>query len=226
MIYRSITALKPGIESYALARLLGARRSHRISRSVALKVEKLGTRLEQLMIPRLHYEAKKIKSINKETVHTHGGQAFRSPRLSKVMKDCEIIICFMATIGSGIEKEIARLTDENRLSDAYILDSMGSVVVENIVEEFHQRLTARYGSEDKGVTLRFSPGYCDWPITEQKTLFKSFDSNAIGIELLYSCLMRPRKSISGVFGVYSNITRGPYNPCLYCPKKNCEARRV
>lgn len=178
------------------------------------------------MIPRLHYQDKKIDSINKEAVNIRGGKAFRSSKLSKVMKHCEKIICFIATIGSGIEKEIVRLIGENRLSDAYILDSMGSVAVENMVEKFHQRITAKYESEDKGVTLRFSPGYCDWPITEQKKIFTLFDSNATGIELLDSCMMRPRKSVSGAFGIYNDTQKAPYNPCLDCPKKNCDGRRV
>lgn len=222
----SMMIIKPSLETYALARLLGARRSHRFSRSVALKVKKLGTKLGQLMIPRLHYQDKKIDSINKEAVNIRGGKAFRSSKLSKVMKDCEKIICFIATIGSGIEKEIVRLIGENRLSDAYILDSMGSVAIENMVEKFHQRITAKYESENKGVTLCFSPGYCDWPITEQKKIFTLFDSNATGIELLDSCMMRPRKSISGVFGIYNDTQKAPYNPCLDCPKKNCDGRRV
>ncbi|MBE9572223.1 MAG: hypothetical protein IMF11_16465 [Proteobacteria bacterium] len=95
-----------------------------------------------------------------------------------------------------------------------------------MVEKFHQRITAKYESENKGVTLCFSPGYCDWPITEQKKIFTLFDSNATGIELLDSCMMRPRKSISGVFGIYNDIQKAPYNPCLDCSKKNCNGRRV
>ena len=226
MSYTSLRAIKPGIESHALARLLGRRGSHGLSRSVTVRVQRLGTSLEQLVVPRLHYEAKKIESINNGTVHMPGGRAFGSPRLSKAMKDCEKMICFLATIGTGIEKEIARLMEGNCLSDAYILDSMASVAVENMVEEFHQGFTRGHELEDKRVTLRFSPGYCDWPITEQKNLFELFDANATGIELLPSCLMKPRKSISGVFGVYNNGAKMPYNPCLDCPVKNCEARRV
>ncbi len=226
MIYRSIRTIRPGTDSDALTSLLGGRGSRGLSRPVTVKVQELGITLEGLAVPRLHYEAKRIEAINNGTVHMAGGQAFKSPRLSKAIKDCRTMICFLATIGSGIEEEIARLSEDNRLSDAYILDSMGSVAVENMVEEFHQGFTPGYESEDKRVTLRFSPGYCDWQITEQRDLFESFDSNPTGIELLPSCLMRPRKSISGVFGVYKNAARTPYNPCPGCPMNHCEARRV
>lgn len=226
MTNMSIAAIKPSLENSALARLLGARRSHVISGSVALKVKELGTRLEQLMVPHLHYETKRIESINREVINLGGSEALRGQNLSKAMKDCEKIICFVATIGSGIEKEIVRLMGQNRLSDAYILDSLGSVAVEDMVEKFHQWMMTKYESEGKGVTYRFSPGYCDWPITEQKVLFKLFDSTATGVELLDSCLMMPRKSVSGVFGVYSDIGTKPFNPCLECPKKICEARRA
>ena len=132
----------------------------------------------------------------------------------------------MATIGGGIDREITRLVGENRFSVAYVLDCMGSVAVENMVEGFHQHMMARYASLDKGVSYRFSPGYCDWPITEQKNLFGLFDSEKIGITLLDSCLMWPRKSISGVFGIYNDTQKAPYNPCQDCSKKNCNTRRL
>jgi hypothetical protein len=98
-----------------LASLLGARRSHRFSRSVALKVnrvrfhrghssrvKKLGTRLELLVIFCLYYQAEEIDSISKREVNIGGGKAFRSRELSKVINGCEEIVCFLATIISGI----------------------------------------------------------------------------------------------------------------------------
>jgi hypothetical protein len=106
---------------------------------------------------------------------------------------------------------------------------MGSLAVENMVDQFHHRLGEQSEARNKMVSLRFSPGYCDWHITQQKELFKLLDSNRIGVELTYTCLMTPRKSISGVFGISSSSSIKdvmPYNPCLDCQKKDCRARRA
>jgi cobalamin-dependent methionine synthase I len=159
------------------------------------------------------------------TVHLDDAVVFRSAKLSKAVRDAEEIVCFVGTIGFAIEKEISRLLDEHKLSEAYILDAMGSVAVEDMVEQFHQGMAAKCRDESKTVTFRFSPGYCDWPITEQKKLFSVFDAEKIGVELLDSCLMKPRKSISGVFGI-APPGSARHNPCRHCREKNCKARRV
>jgi phage host-nuclease inhibitor protein Gam len=57
------------------------------------------------------------------------------------------------------------------MAEAYILDAMASVAAENMVATFHQCMKDEYKNQGKQVTLCFSPGYCDWPITEQKKTF-------------------------------------------------------
>lgn len=220
--------INPVFDRNTLIRLLGGRKSRKPSHSVQIKIEKLEVKLKELINPRLSYRVVKVESTNNEFVHIQGGPSFKSLKLSKTLNNCSEIIYFIATVGSSIEKELARLMGKNRLSDAYILDSMGSVAVENMVEEFHQDMKARYKSEGREVTFRFSPGYPDWPIVEQKKLFSSFDSLLTGVELTDSCLMQPRKSISGVFGVLPpdiNSSVASYNPCLECSKENCIVRR-
>jgi cobalamin-dependent methionine synthase I len=133
-------------------------------------------------------------------------------------------VCFVGTIGTAVENEIGRLLGKQRLAKAYILDAMASVAVENMVDRFQDLMESRFRAEDSTVTLRFSPGYCDWPVTQQKKLFNLFDPEELEVELLDSCLMKPRKSISGVFGVTPQDSVS-YNPCRDCPTPNCDSRR-
>ena len=182
-----------------------------------------------LVTPLISYQIKKIDSIDNGTVYLEKGIELESMKLSKTMKHCEDAICFIATIGNGVEKKIARLTNEKHLFDAYILESMGSMAVENMVDAFCKDMKTKYTAKDKGITLRFSPGYCDWPVAEQKKLFRILDAEKINVTLADSCLMHPRKSISGVFGIHSfdrDNPVPPYNPCSDCKKKDCTARRV
>jgi cobalamin-dependent methionine synthase I len=100
---------------------------------------------------------------------------------------------------------------------------------ENVVEQFYQRTARDLAKSGQGVTLRFSPGYCDWPLDEQRPLFELFtDHAALEVELSRSCLMSPRKSVSGLFGILPAGIPGAhpgYNPCSKCSKHNCIARR-
>ena len=110
---------------------------------------------------------------------------------------------------------------------AFIMDAIGSVAVENTVERFQKLHADTYKKRLQYVSLRFSPGYCDWPIEEQKKIFSLFEDDQINVRLSESCLMSPRKSISGVFGVTRPMISPfhRYNPCRDCQKKGCEGRR-
>jgi uncharacterized protein YqkB len=221
-----INTLCDGID---LSRLFGRKKSSRFTDFINNKSDDLFSKFNTLVTPLLSYQIKEIDSISKGTVYLENGIELKSPKLSKVMEHCEDAICFIATIGNGVEKEIARLTNEERLFDAYILESMGSMAVENMVDSFCQDMEIKYNAQDKGITLRFSPGYCDWPVAEQKKLFRIVDSGHINVTLTDSCLMHPRKSISGVFGIHpfdGDNPVSPYNPCCDCKKKDCMARRV
>ncbi|MDL1958648.1 MAG: hypothetical protein LWX01_08795 [Deltaproteobacteria bacterium] len=224
----SIT-INPSIETNELSRHFGAGGCQGFSYSLSTKVESYSKRLDELLIPRLHYQIETINNIGKKSVSINGGTTFRSRKLTHALKDSDEIVCFVATVGSIIEDEIDGLMAQRRLSEAYVLDTMGSVAVENMVEQFHQCEEPLFLSENRSVTLRFSPGYCDWPLTDQKKLFGLFDSEVTGVELLDSCLMQPRKSISGVFGLYHSSNSHsslPYNPCRHCKKTDCIARRA
>ncbi len=218
----------PIIEKDDLARLLGGDEFGNISRSTCLKIEKLETVFEKLVEPSLYHQNTRIDSVEKGTVHLEEGPEFKSPKLSKMLKDCDDIICYIATLGDGVDGEIKRLMDKKHMAEAYILDAMASVAADNMGATFHRRMKDEYKNQGKQVTLCFSPGYCDWPITEQKKLFKLLDSQDVDVELNDSCLMTPRKSISGVFGIQSDYENGktPYNPCWDCNKTDCPARRA
>ena len=217
------------VEKDKLAKLLGGEEFGNISRSTRLKIEKLEPVFEKLVNPSLHHQNTEINSVEKGTVHLEEGPEFKSSKLSKTLKNCKEIVCYIATLGGDVEGEIKRLMDEKHLAEAYILDAMASVAADNIVEMFHQHMKDIYKNQSKQVTLCFSPGYCDWPITDQKKLFSMIDSNELDIELTDSCFMQPRKSISGIFGITppdSNPREQSYNPCLECNRHNCSARRT
>jgi hypothetical protein len=226
----SLTKVNLQIKKDDLATLLGGRRGQGFSHSLNLKLQNARRALHKLTYPRLLYHKKRIAKVEKGCVFLKDGPVFKSSKLARVLRDCDEIICFLITMGGRIESEISRMMRQNRLSEAYVLDALGSVSVETLTEQFHRDMEKKYKKERKAVTLRFSPGYCDWSVADQKKLFSFLDSDRIGVELQHSCLMRPRKSISGVFGLYPTFFKDhpalPYNPCLDCSKIGCSSRRA
>ncbi|MBW2085315.1 MAG: hypothetical protein JRI54_04710, partial [Deltaproteobacteria bacterium] len=175
---------------------------------------------------RIYSKILNILNIKKSKIHLEQDITLTSKKLAKTLKGCKQLVAFIGTIGPELEHQVKKMSSQNQLSTGYILDTMGSIAVENMVEHFHNAELEQYKRMLQGVTLRFSPGYCDWSIKEQEKIFRIFKSENVGIELMSSCLMSPRKSISGVFGI---LPKGSppfsYNPCSECKRFECEARR-
>ncbi|UCG12442.1 MAG: hypothetical protein JSU72_18460 [Deltaproteobacteria bacterium] len=216
--------IQPTIENDELAKLLGGRKIKRLPKSISKKVRTARHKLNRLIKPSLHYRIVKPSVMDNAVVQLNEAVEFTSAKLAKTLKNAEKIVCFVGTIGTGVENETNWLLGKQKLADAYILDAMGSVAVENMIDRFQDLMENRFRAEDRSVTLRFSPGYCDWPVTQQKSLFNIFDPEQLNVELLDSCLMKPRKSISGVFGITPQESVS-YNPCRDCPTRSCDSRR-
>lgn len=218
----------PEIDRLKFAKMAGAKNNRGFSYALNEKIEMYTAGLDTFLSPQLSYRIVEIDSAAYGLVRLAGGIEFSSTKLSRALSRCVEAVCFVATIGDEIETEINRLTAQNRLSDAFILDTMGSLLTEGLVNRFQQDMQSRYRREGKATSLRFSPGYCDWSIEEQKKLFRLFDEDVLEVELSDTCLMSPRKSVSGIFGISSKGSRGwvsAHNPCRECAQKGCTERR-
>lgn len=224
----TMVKIKPAVENNDLFHFFGGGSEQEFSPAMKVRVNKWKERIHDIIEPRVVYQIDAVKDVSKDGVEVMEHCRFKSAKLSKTLGDCNEVVCFLATIGDRIEKEISRLFKQNRLADAYVLDAMGSVAVENLVEQFQSGFEKDCEVRGKAVTPRFSPGYCDWPVTEQEKLFEIIDSKRIGVELNDSCLMTPRKSVSGVFGILPDDAHvdGAYNPCSDCRKTACPHRRA
>jgi hypothetical protein len=217
------------IEKDGLAQLLGGDKFSHISRSTRSKIERLASEFQDLVDPSLFHQHTEIRSVQEDIVQLEEGPSLKSSKLSKTLQHCNKVVSFIATSGKAVDNEIKRLMDEKQLSEAYILDAMASIATDNMVGTFHQQMKDEYKEQDKQVTLCFSPGYCDWPITDQKKLFGMFEQSDLNVELTDSCFMKPRKSISGIFGITppgADPSAQTYNPCSECNRRDCSARRM
>jgi hypothetical protein len=206
-----------------MAKLLKGRHGRRLAR--VTRSMGMNSLFDEWVDPRLSFSIVKVISAGNGSVLLQGNKNLKSSMLARVMRDCTQAVCFIATIGPALDKAIARANAKRNLTAAYLIERIGSAAIEDVVDEFQLLMKKRFQKEHADVTLRFSPGYCDWPLTEQKKVFTIVDPARIGVSLSSSCLMTPKKTVSGIFGIVpeGNI---PYNPCMSCKKKDCSARRL
>ena len=219
--------IKPKIEVSEVLRFLGARNGSAPARTVR-KIKTLIKEIHDDLDPKVLVTDMDILACGEGRLVLDPGVELRSKKLCKTFKSCDTAKVFVATVGDKVEKKINTAIENNKSYDASIIDAIASVAVEDTIETLHSIMDMNLKSRSQCATLRFSPGYCDWDIKEQKKIFKIIDAGKVGVRLSDSSLMSPRKSISGVIGVgaCSEITKRISNPCILCNNKGCNTRRT
>jgi len=221
--------IQPRVERDKLLRLLGGRRQSSVSFNTQRRLDKWGDRMSDLIDSSLTYVVREIENVEGREIHVKGlDEPLISAKIGRTVADCSHLVFFIGTIGTEIDRRVHHLNEDGKISDLYVLDAMGSVAVEDLVDQFQGRMERQLKAEGKSVTLRFSPGYCDWPIDEQEKLFRLFGNRHLPVRLTETFLMQPRKSVSGLFGIRpvdDGSSIFDHNPCMECPKTNCIARR-
>ncbi|MCE4563265.1 methionine synthase [Maribellus sp. CM-23] len=131
---------------------------------------------------------------------------------------------FVCTAGEGISNHAAKTTKNDPVL-AYIFDVLGSVTVEKAMDNIQMKLNHEVKQEGMNISDRYSPGYCNWSVSEQQKLFSLLPNNFCGVTLSASSLMHPIKSVSGIIGIGSGLTQKGYQ-CKWCSDTNCIFRRI
>jgi hypothetical protein len=108
---------------------------------------------------------------------------------------------------------------------SYIVDTIASVTEEQTTDVLHDHVGKQMQMQGLKITNRYSPGYCDWSVSEQHLLFSFFPVNFCGITLTESALMVPLKSVSGIIGIGKTVKRVDYS-CDSCGLKDCTYRAI
>lgn len=184
-------------------------------------------RYQDLLSARGVYIIRKIEGNDDRNVRLEGGTCFDAWNLSLAFRGCKNAAVFIVTIGDAIEQEASLLMNQGRSAQGFILDVIGSCAAESAADSLQAEIEKIAGNHKLATTLRYSPGYCGWDIVEQKILFKAVDASRIGVLLTDSCLMLPRKSISGIIGMGKpKVLAETPCPCEQCDDKNCKVRRM
>jgi 5-methyltetrahydrofolate--homocysteine methyltransferase len=134
---------------------------------------------------------------NGSIVDIGGGFSFRSEFLkTRLGKDREGAV-FLVTIGSQLEDIIKGESLDGKNITAYILDCLGSSAAESSAAAIQKIVAADFGIK----MCRYSPGYNDWHIEQQKILFEFLGAKVtktLGVDLTHDYMMCPRKSVSGI----------------------------
>jgi hypothetical protein len=124
-----------------------------------------------------------------------------SSQLRDNLEGCTEVYIFAATIGAAFDRELTRAKVRS-LADAALLQAAGAAAIEAVCDDLNDKLNAEVQAEGRRLHRRFSPGYGDFDLENQKGLFAVLNpSKYIGLSLMDTLIMSPEKSVSAVIGV-------------------------
>ncbi len=139
------------------------------------------------------------------------------------IKKSEKAAVFVCTIGSAMELWSRELFIQGNPMLGYIVDTVASAAVESTADFLHSQIGIAVSVEELKITNRYSPGYCNWSLTDQHLLFSLLPKGFCGISLSESALMLPVKSVSGIIGIGRDVRFIKYI-CDRCGTEDCTYR--
>lgn len=182
------------------------------------RVQEAIRRVTELAEPRALVAAQALGGRGDDWVEV-GGERLHSGVLARHTRGAARVFAYLVTLGPRLEKEVSRTTD---LLAQYCLHEVGNLALSRCREEVRRRV-----SEAEGLRRLSSlaPGSLpDWPLTEQRPLFRLLRDaeGLLGVRLTDSCLMIPRKSVSGLMFP----TELDFVSCRLCDSRDCPGRQA
>lgn len=126
-----------------------------------------------------------------------GTFVFSSKRLAENLKGCSRVCVFGATLGTECDR-LLRTYSSTDITKTAILQACLASKIEEVCDSLEDKL------KSEGLTLRqrYSPGYFDLDISENKKVFELIDlTKRIGLAITDTCQMVPTKSVTAFIGI-------------------------
>lgn len=169
--------------------------------------------------PLVYYRLVDYQEALIDNTYTHNSSV-----LAKHLSGCTRVLLVAATLGAAVDDKIDAMFQEGRYVAGVLISAAATALIEQATD-YAQAIVLKTVLAGKGQRLgqRFSPGYADWNLEEQRGFFPLLQAQEIGMSLSSACSLLPKKSITAIVPVLSiekpNSTweRG----CQSCGKQDC-----
>ena len=214
------------IDKKQVCHYTGYEGDYKLSARISSLIDDYAEHAHHLINPSYSYIIRNVEWARGSIAFIEDSIIFKSRVIAQLLENCHQVAGFLVTIGEYLEETAYQLAKDGCMLQATVLDAIGSDAVEKLAEFLQDRIREAANAEGLVTSQRFSPGYCDWNIGQQRMLFWALKGNTLGIRLTGECLMVPQKSISGIIGIGPSSDKVEnYNPCRTCEQHDCPNRR-
>lgn len=128
------------------------------------------------------------------------------------------------TAGPAIEEASAAHFRAGRYTEGLLLDAAATAIAEHLADQLDGYIQSEARRTGRQTAWRYSPGYGDWPVTQQRALCALIGASRIGVSVTDHAMLVPRKSVTAVIGL-SRCSEAPRPAhCALCHLASCPFR--
>ena len=108
-----------------------------------------------------------------------------------------------ATAGSAIMEAIVDKTKNDNLSAAVVYDATASEMADAALDWLMAYCNSQLRREGKKLLpRRFSAGYADFKLENQKSIYNLLEMQKIGVAISSNFILRPEKTVTAITGIW------------------------
>ena len=178
-------------------------------------------KIEAHITPRFVHSRFAVKQVE-NGVMLDNGLVLQGEDIKKHLAGCDECYIICATVGIGADNFIRTMSVMGSVY-ALMADGAATAAVEAVCDSVEDFLRQELKKEKLYLTWRYSPGYGDFPFTQQPDILSLLNADKlIGVSCNASCMMTPAKSVTAVMGIAKAKPRAKTRSCDRCPnKENC-----
>jgi hypothetical protein len=139
---------------------------------------------------------------NAASVTLENGDMLNSASLAELLASSQALLLTASTVGCGIVEASAAAAVAGEGVKALVYDAVGSEMADEAIGWIHSYVDQQLKrSSEKLTRRRFSPGYGDLGLENQKIIYDLLNLDKLGIRLNESLTMVPEKSVTAISGI-------------------------
>lgn len=184
-------------------------------------------RARKVIAPRAALVDCAVAAVGAEGLELASGLRWQSRRLARGWSGARAVTLIGATVGEGIETEVAALFQAQEYAVATAVDAAGSAFIHAWLREVHQQVAAGCAAAGMVLSAPYSPGYGDWDLADQHEMLRLVQADRIGLESTAACYLVPQKSaVAAVAWLHPNGQSAGPDGCAACAMRDCQYRKI
>ncbi|MFZ5646580.1 MAG: Vitamin B12 dependent methionine synthase activation subunit [Bacillota bacterium] len=145
------------------------------------------------------------------------GQTLTSSLLARLAGPARSMALIICTLGQAIDRRVEEYNRMGLPAHSYFLDVAGTCIIEAACRQLVTRVKKQVETHGFKTTIPLGPGHSYWEnLRDQIIIYNLTNPSKIGVSMLSSGMMLPKKSMSMVIGIGHDFPPSAENHCHYC----------